>query len=78
MFYDGYHFWGMHLIWWFVWLMLLFWIFATPYGIPGQRYRKDTPLDILKKRYASGQINDKEYQEKKRIIESELPIQDRL
>ncbi|MEO8086537.1 MAG: SHOCT domain-containing protein, partial [Bacteroidota bacterium] len=31
MFYEGYHFWGMHLTWWFIWLVLLFWIFATPY-----------------------------------------------
>jgi len=77
MFYDGYHFGDAPYM--VVRLVnAAFWIFATPYGIPGQRYRKDTPLDILKKRYASGQINDKEYQEKKRIIESELPIQDRL
>jgi putative membrane protein len=55
--YDGYHFGGMHLFWWIVWMVLLFWIFVTPYNIPGQRMPKDSPLDILKKRYASGEIN---------------------
>ena len=69
--YDGYHFWGMHLTWWFIWALLFFWIFATPYDIPGQRKRKDSPLDILKKRFATGQITTEEYQEKKNILESD-------
>ena len=68
MYYNG-NFWGMHLIWWFVWLILLFWIFATPYDIPGQRKKKDSPLDILKKRFASGEITKEEYLEKKGIID---------
>ncbi|MEO6151327.1 MAG: SHOCT domain-containing protein [Mucilaginibacter sp.] len=48
---------------------MIFWIFATPYNIPGQRTRKDSPLDILQKRFASGLISKNEYQEKKKIIE---------
>ena len=75
MLYDGYHFWGMHLLWWFVWLGLLFWVFAVPYNIPGQRMKKDSPLDILKKRFASGQIKTEEYQEKKKILESDIAKQ---
>ena len=59
MLYDGYHFWGMHL----------------PYNIPGQRMKKDSPLDILKKRFASGQIKTEEYQEKKKILESDIAKQ---
>jgi putative membrane protein len=59
----------MHFIWWFIWLSLLFWIFATPYDIPGQRRKKDTPLDILKKRFAAGEITSNEYNEKKTILE---------
>jgi putative membrane protein len=67
--YENYQFWGMHLIWWVVWIFLMFWIFATPYNIPGQRTKRDTPLEILKKRFASGQINKEEYLEKKKILE---------
>jgi putative membrane protein len=52
--------------------MLLFWIFAVPYDIPGQRNRKDSPLDILRKRFASGEISTDEYQEKKKILETDL------
>ncbi len=68
MFYSS-SYWGMHFIWWFIWLSLLFWIFATPYDIPGQRRKKDTPLDILKKRFAAGEITSNEYNEKKTILE---------
>jgi len=70
MFYNN--FWGMDIIWWFAWIMLMFWIFATPYDVPGQRKRKDSPLDILQKRFASGQILNEEYQEKKAILEKDL------
>ena len=69
MFYN-YYYGGMHLIWWFVWIMLLFWIFALPYNIPGQRYKKYSPLDILQNRFASGLITKEEYEEKKKILES--------
>lgn len=72
MLHNGYDFWGMHLVWWFVWIMLFVWIFATPYDIPGQRKKKDSPLDILQKRFASGQITTEEYQEKKKILETGL------
>ena len=74
MLYDGYHFWGMHLVWWFAWLILLFWIFAVPNNIPGQRMKKDSALDILQKRFASGQIKTEEYQEMKKILESDSKI----
>ncbi|MET4081780.1 putative membrane protein [Pedobacter sp. UYP30] len=62
-------FWGMHLLWWLFWIIMLVWIFATPWDIPGQRTRKDTPLDILKKRLARGEIQKEEYEENKKIIE---------
>lgn len=71
MFYNGYYFWGMHLFWWILWLILIFWIFAIPYRIPGERLRRDTPLDILQKRFASGEITKEEYQERKEILEKD-------
>ena len=70
MFYDGYHIWGMHLIWWCVWLFLIFWIFAVPCRIPGQRYRRDTPEEILGRRLACGEITNDEYQAKKAILDN--------
>ena len=71
MFYDGYHFWGMHLTCCFIWFILLFWSFATPYDGPGQRRRKDSPLDMLQKRFASGQISQDEYKERSKLLTNE-------
>jgi len=50
---------------------MLFWIFALPYDIPFQRKRKDSALDILKRRLASGEISNEEYLEKKKILEKQ-------
>jgi len=66
--YDGYHFLGMHLFWWFGWGIFIFWIFALPYEIPGQRRKKDTALDILEKRFIDGKIHADEYREKRRVL----------
>ncbi|WP_159466982.1 SHOCT domain-containing protein [Dyadobacter sp. 3J3] len=72
MFYSEYSFGGMHMFWWILWMILLFWIFATPYDIPGQRRTMDSPLDILQKRFAAGKITKAEYQDAKNIIGSDL------
>lgn len=68
--YDGYHFWGMHLIWWFIWIFFIIWFFATPWDVSGQRIKKDSPLDILQKRFSSNQITKEEYQERKEILQN--------
>jgi len=69
--YNGYDFWGMHLIWWVIWFVFIIWIFATPYDIPGQKLKKDSPLDILKKRYAAGTIDTEEFKERKKHLQNE-------
>jgi len=74
MMYNGYYFGGMHLTWWFIWVILLIWIFAIPYNIPYQRFKKDSPLDILQKRFASGEITNEEYQEKKKVLENDIAM----
>ena len=65
--YNG-HFGGMHLIWWIIWLLFVVWIFVTPWDIPGQRTKNDTPLDILKKRFARGEITKEAFEEGRNII----------
>lgn len=68
MFYENYY-WGMNLVWWIVWVLLLFWIFAIPVAIPGQRRRPDSPLHILQKRFAAGEITIDDYKEKRKILD---------
>lgn len=67
--YQEYHYGGMHLFWWFLWIFLLIWIFVIPYNIPGQRLKKDGHLEVLKNRLASGEIDNKDYLEKKKLLE---------
>lgn len=61
----------MHMVWWFVWGLMLFWIFAIPYDIPGQRSRKDSPFSILLRRFASGQITNEQYEEDKKVLQND-------
>lgn len=65
------HFWGMHFIWWIVWIILLIWIFLIPRDLPFQRSKPEEPLEILKKRFAKGEISKKEYKESKKILMSD-------
>lgn len=69
MWYFDDYYWGMHLIWWIIWIFLLIWIFALPFRVPGQRYKREDALDILRTRFAKGEIDQKEYEEKKAILE---------
>lgn len=64
MYYE--HFFGMHLFWWLFWLFLLvaFFFFDVP-----KSPKKDDPLRILKRRFASGEINEEEYRHKKSVLE---------
>ncbi len=76
-----YECWGMHYMWgpWGIGIMvimLVFWgliIVALVLGIrwlitQGREPRADSLLEILKKRYARGEIDNEEYEAKKREI----------
>ena len=66
------HFGGMHFVWWIIWLILLIWIFIVPADIPYQKSKKENPLDILKKRFAQGEISKEEFEESKKVLKSEV------
>ncbi len=57
MFYDNGLF-GMHMFWWFFWLILLvsFFSFSMPVSRKKARLNRLTPLDILQRRYAVGEL----------------------
>ena len=74
MHYFNEHYWGMHLIWWIIWIAFVIWVLVSPYGkkISADKYlpfNSQTPLDILKKRYASGEITKEEFLEAKDTLD---------
>ncbi len=61
----GYWF-GMNLVWWVFWVVVIaaFFAFLTPVPRRGNRPPTD-PLDVLKRRYAAGEITTAEYDERR-------------
>lgn len=64
--------WGMTMggwIWmgvWIVALLVMVWILVRPGGRPD----RDDPLDILRARYARGEISDDEYRHGRELLDS--------
>jgi putative membrane protein len=69
--YDGHHYWGMHFFWWLFWLIAVLWMFRTSRKNSSQQTKEDSSLEILKKRFAKGEITKDEYEEMKKTINSE-------
>lgn len=63
------HDWGWHNMMWFIWIpiiILIVWFFVRIYSIgePG----KQTPIDILKRKYANGEITEEEFDKRKKKL----------
>jgi putative membrane protein len=61
-----YYLWGMHWYWWFFWILL--WMLFFSFMMPMRRttYREmQSPLQVLKRRYAAGEITSEEYEERR-------------
>ena len=67
--------WGMHWGWWIFWIVLIIfavWLFTQRRpSVPPQSQAQETPLDILKRRYANGEISTAEYEERKARLEED-------
>lgn len=69
---EGGWFWGMHLFWWLFWVALIAVFFSLLTPVPRKRVR-ETPLQILQRRYAAGEISTQEYEERKKRLEQDAP-----
>jgi putative membrane protein len=67
MFFN-YHFFGMDLIWWVTWsiLILLFFSFFQPVR---RKKTKRNPFDVLQHKFSTGEISADEYELRKRVLE---------
>lgn len=53
-------------LFWIALIVLIVWLLKN--GIGGQQRRSNTALDILEQRYARGEIDKEEFEEKKRDL----------
>ena len=56
------------LFFWVAFVLFIIWIVRQVSG--GKTDEKSKALDILKERYAKGEIDKKEFEEKKKVLES--------
>lgn len=65
---DGGWFWGMHVFWWLFWFLIISAFFSLLTPVPRHKAR-ETPLQILQRRYAAGEITTEEYEGRKQRLE---------
>jgi putative membrane protein len=64
----------MHVIWWIIWIVLITMTFATVTPVPKHLVRSgERALDILRRRYAAGQVSTHEYERRKAVLEKDEP-----
>jgi putative membrane protein len=68
MMYDN-HMMGMHWIWWLLIIGSILLIILFSYQNTATRASDEDALSILKKRYARGEIEKDEYEERKQILQ---------
>jgi len=62
------HYWGMHFWWWVFWVIILLIISYRLISDSNNKKRSDDPLEILKRRYARGEISKEEYEQMKKEL----------
>lgn len=66
MHWGDYGFFGMHLFWWIFWILAIVVLFSFATPVPkGRGKASETPLEILQRRFARGEIDAAEYEERK-------------
>lgn len=73
MHYSEWGFWGMHFFWWLFWIVVIVVLFSPLTPVPRIR-RRETPLEVLQRRYAAGDISTEEYEERKAKLERDTKL----
>jgi putative membrane protein len=68
----GLSFFGMSLLWWLFWLVLIAMFFSLASPKPRWRDRRDRALAVLARRYAAGEIDTAEYEARRERILRDL------
>lgn len=63
-------FWGMHGFWWLFWLGVTVMFAVLLMRATGRAGTKtETPLELLQRRYAAGEIDTREYESRKAMLD---------
>lgn len=65
--------WGMHLFWWLFWVIMLV-LLLFPNTPVSRRRKRETPLDLLQRRFAKGEIDTAEYEERKTKLQQDIKL----
>ncbi len=68
MHYSDWNFYGMHFIWWIFGIAVAFWFIVA---ITRKKSGSETPMEILQKRYARGEISREKYEEIKKSFQED-------
>ena len=70
---DGYYMVGMHVFWWIFWVLLILLILFGGGGRSERRrnWGRETPLDVLRRRLANGEIKPEEYEQHKAVLDQD-------
>jgi putative membrane protein len=70
-------FFGMTFLWWLFWVILIVAFFSIVTPVPRREAKRTrvSPLDILQRRYAAGELSTEEYEQRRAILlrDRELP-----
>ncbi len=68
---GGYYMGGMHGLWWIVWVVLIGLLVLYMRGRPNAQRRPppETPLEVLQRRLASGEVSPEEYEKRKALLD---------
>lgn len=71
MFYEA--MWGMHALWWVFWIVVVIVLVSWGRGGGGGRERapRETPHEILRRRFAHGEIDAQEYENRKAVLDKD-------
>ena len=75
MHFGEWGFFGMHLLWWLFWIVVIVMAVVAVMSGPERIVRqRETPLEILQRRYAAGEITEKEYEERTRTLKGDVRL----
>lgn len=56
---------GMHMFWWLFWILLIIGLVSLFTPVPKREAKqRATPLNLLQRRYAAGEISTEEYEQR--------------